>query len=64
MLGVDQHGKHYHSVRDVLTRLLADEGHMALWSGIQPRVFCISIGGFVFFGAYEFAKKTVQPMLG
>ena len=64
MLGVDQNGQHYHSVHDVLTRLLAHEGPTALWNGIQPRVFWISIGGFVFFGAYEFSKTTVQPFLG
>lgn len=37
---------------------------MALWSGIQPRVMWISIGGFVFFGAYETSKKLVGPFLG
>lgn len=50
MLGVDHHGRHYHGLRDVLTSLLAHEGPTALLNGIQPRVFWISIGGFVFFG--------------
>ena len=64
MLGVDQNGQHYHGVRDVLSRLLATEGPMALLNGVQPRVFWISIGGFVFFGAYEFSKSVVKPILG
>ena len=64
MLGVDHHGKHYHGVRDVLSRLLATEGPKALLNGIQPRVFWISIGGFVFFGSYEFSKSVVRPILG
>jgi solute carrier family 25 S-adenosylmethionine transporter 26 len=64
MLGVDQHGKVYRNVRDVLARTLATEGPRGLLHGLQPRVMWISIGGFVFFGAYEFAKSVVQPILG
>ena len=64
MLGVDHNGHHYHGVRDVLGRLLANEGPIALLSGIQPRVFWISIGGFVFFGAYEGFKSVVVPICG
>ena len=64
MLGADQHGKHYTSVRDVLSRLLETEGPMALLHGIQPRVFWISLGGFIFFGSYEFSKSIVRPVLG
>lgn len=31
----------------------------ALFAGVQPRVMWISIGGFVFFGTYEFVKNTL-----
>ena len=64
MLGVDQHGHQYRNVRDVLKRLMADEGVGALWNGIQPRVFWISIGGFVFFGAYESSCSVLSRMPG
>lgn len=31
-------------------------------SGIEPRVMWISIGGFVFFGAYEYAARLLTPL--
>jgi hypothetical protein len=33
------------------------------FAGIQPRVMWISIGGFVFFGAYEQALKLIVPLV-
>ena len=41
---------------------LQREGPLAMFSGISPRVFWISIGGFFFFGAYEGARSVVDPM--
>ena len=64
MLGADQHGKPYTGLVDVFQKTLRAEGHSALWKGIQPRVMWITIGGFVFFGAYEEAKSVVAPILG
>lgn len=61
MLGADKHGVAYTSAQDVLTRVVRDEGAATLLSGIQPRVGWITVGGFVFFGAYEFAKKSLLP---
>lgn len=58
MLGVDQHGKHYNGAVDVVKRTMAEDS-MKFWSGLQPRVMWISIGGFVFFGAYEGLKSTL-----
>jgi len=63
-LGQDRHGIQYTGVRDVLHRTLKEEGSIALWAGIQPRVMWIGIGGFVFFGAYETSKAIVAPILG
>ncbi len=34
------------------------------FAGVQPRVMWISIGGFVFFGAYEQALRIVFPIVG
>ena len=41
-------------------RIVRDEGAATLLSGIQPRVMWIGIGGFVFFGAYEGAKRAMM----
>jgi solute carrier family 25 S-adenosylmethionine transporter 26 len=64
MLGKDKHGKVYKNAVDVLKRIVAEEGLPTLMSGVQPRVFWISLGGFVFFGAYETSRKIVGPVLG
>lgn len=64
MLGADKDGKLYTSAADVVRRVLHTEGAATFLSGIQPRVMWISIGGFVFFGAYEGFKTAFQPILG
>jgi solute carrier family 25 (mitochondrial S-adenosylmethionine transporter), member 26 len=64
MLGVDQHGVVYQSAMDVVQRTYAQGGNKIFFSGIQPRVFWITLGGFVFFGAYEGFKGVVSPVLG
>ena len=43
-----------------LTGILGRYG--IFFSGVGPRVTWISIGGFVFFGAYEQAKHTILSM--
>lgn len=34
-----------------------------LFAGVVPRTFWIGIGGFVFFGAYEKAKKVISVVI-
>jgi len=53
MLGKDEKGISYTGAMNVAQRILRDEGSKVFWRGIEPRVLWISIGGFVFFGAYE-----------
>uniref|UniRef100_A0A7S2E6B2 S-adenosylmethionine transporter n=1 Tax=Ditylum brightwellii TaxID=49249 RepID=A0A7S2E6B2_9STRA len=60
MLGSDKNGVPYRNGVDVLKRTMAEEGSGALFRGIQPRVMWISIGGFVFFGAYESYKNVLM----
>ncbi|KAA8499634.1 putative S-adenosylmethionine carrier 2, chloroplastic [Porphyridium purpureum] len=43
--------------------IVAEEGPQALFQGIVPRVLWISLGGAIFFGAYEAVKKTLEPVL-
>jgi len=62
MLGVDQHGKHYKNAADVVKRTMAEDP-MKFWAGLQPRIMWISIGGFVFFGAYEGFQSMLGPRL-
>jgi solute carrier family 25 (mitochondrial S-adenosylmethionine transporter), member 26 len=62
MLGVDQNGKHYKNAIDVMKRTMAEDP-MKFWSGLQPRVMWISIGGFVFFGAYEGFRSAFSNAL-
>mmetsp|Transcript_12143 Transcript_12143/g.25704 ORF Transcript_12143/g.25704 Transcript_12143/m.25704 type:complete len:309 (-) Transcript_12143:40-966(-) len=62
MLGKDKKGVPYKNAMDVGRRILAEEGAATLLSGIQPRVMWISIGGFVFFGAYEGFRSVLMPL--
>jgi len=57
MLGHDYGGQKYHGMVDTFSRVYRQEGLLTLFSGIGPRIMWISIGGAVFFGAYETAKK-------
>jgi len=60
MLGKDKQGVKYNGVLDVVARIKAQEGVGTLFNGIQPRVMWISIGGFVFFGAYETYRSILM----
>lgn len=42
-----------------LNLIYKNEGFGALWKGIGPRVGWITAGGFIFFGAYEWAQKLL-----
>lgn len=61
MLGSDKKGVPYRGGLDVLRRVTSEEGSAVLLSGVQPRVMWISIGGFVFFGAYETYRSLLMP---
>mmetsp|Transcript_3533 Transcript_3533/g.9931 ORF Transcript_3533/g.9931 Transcript_3533/m.9931 type:complete len:309 (+) Transcript_3533:16-942(+) len=67
MIGADKDGKVYEGVVDVIRRTAAERPDRKLavfFSGVQPRVMWISIGGFVFFGAYEGFRASLSPVLG
>lgn len=67
MLGADKDGKLYEGALDVVRRTAAenpDRKWVVFFSGVQPRVMWISIGGFVFFGAYEGFRTALSPVLG
>jgi len=47
----------YKGTVNTLRLIAAEEGPLALYKGIAPRVTWITIGGFIFFGAYEGATS-------
>mmetsp|Transcript_27863 Transcript_27863/g.83608 ORF Transcript_27863/g.83608 Transcript_27863/m.83608 type:complete len:272 (+) Transcript_27863:404-1219(+) len=63
MLGADARGVPYdRGAAECFTRIVADEGAAALMSGLSARVFWISLGGFLFFGAYDAATTGLVNM--
>ena len=64
MIGKDGKGVVYRNAVDVARRVVRDEGGKTLWKGIEPRVMWISIGGFVFFGAYEEFRSITMKVGG
>ena len=63
MLGKDKNGIIYKNAFDVGKRIVREEGWRTFLSGIEPRVMWISIGGFVFFGAYEEYRALTMKAL-
>lgn len=48
----------------MLGKVYRTEGLRVLFSGIVPRVTWISIGGAIFFGTYEKAKRELASRFG
>lgn len=49
----------YSGTISTLLKIHSEEGVRRLFSGVLPRTFWITIGGFVFFGAYETSVKVL-----
>ncbi|XP_050302937.1 S-adenosylmethionine mitochondrial carrier protein homolog [Anthonomus grandis grandis] len=47
----------------VFKRIFKREGIRGLFSGVVPRTLWIFLGGYIFFGSYDFAKNTVYEIL-
>ena len=54
-----QSGELYVGTVNSLMTIWKEEGFLALFSGLGPRVGWITLGGFVFFGAYEKAQEVL-----
>ena len=52
----------YLNGNDCLRRVYREEGWRALFAGLGPRVAWISLGGAMFFGAYEYVKKELAAL--
>lgn len=64
MIGKDKNDIVYKNAADVARRIMKEEGAKTFLSGIEPRVMWISIGGFVFFGAYEEYRSLSMKYCG
>mmetsp|Transcript_66676 Transcript_66676/g.150551 ORF Transcript_66676/g.150551 Transcript_66676/m.150551 type:complete len:227 (-) Transcript_66676:289-969(-) len=50
----------YTGTANTLQLIFKEEGALALFKGVAPRVTWITIGGFIFFGAYETSTKLLR----
>lgn len=53
----------YHGLIHGIRTIAKEEGPKALMSGVAPRVLWISLGGAIFFGAFEASKKAFAPFI-
>ncbi|UJR38632.1 hypothetical protein I4U23_031297 [Adineta vaga] len=49
-----------HSLK-IMKNIIRNEGFTALYSGVLPRTMWISIGGLIYFGAFEFVTSLFFP---
>jgi solute carrier family 25 S-adenosylmethionine transporter 26 len=54
----------YHGVAHCVRKTIADEGALALFKGVQPRVLWIGLGGGCFFSVLETARAAFLPSRG
>lgn len=59
MLSSKEKLKDYHGTIHSIKTLLSEGGFQRLFAGMGPRVVWISVGGFIFFGAYEKSKSLL-----
>ncbi|KAJ8598591.1 hypothetical protein CTAYLR_001679 [Chrysophaeum taylorii] len=63
MLGADLAGVRYdQGILECAHRIATHEGPPAFFSGVSARVFWISLGGFIFFGAYDASQKLLPSI--
>lgn len=51
------------TIVNTFKNIVKNEGVRGLFSGIVPRTLWIFLGGYIFFGSYDFAKNTVYDFL-
>jgi solute carrier family 25 S-adenosylmethionine transporter 26 len=47
-------------IKDVVRRIMREEGFGAFWRGIGPRTTAIALGGAIFLGSYQWAWNTLE----
>ncbi|XP_023016905.1 S-adenosylmethionine mitochondrial carrier protein homolog [Leptinotarsa decemlineata] len=51
------------TIRNTLRNIYASDGFKGLFAGFVPRVMWITIGGYIFFGSYDFSKNMCNALL-
>jgi len=52
----------YYGIIPTLLRIHSEEGVLRLFSGVVPRTFWMTLGGFIFFGSYETSVKVLGQL--
>ena len=52
----------YRGVLQCVRKTIADEGALAMFKGVQPRVLWIGLGGGCFFSVLETARGVLLPV--
>lgn len=60
MLSADLPREYRHTVIETLQKILCEEGFRSLFKGVVPRVIQISMGGALWFGAFEEYKRQLH----
>lgn len=63
MLSADLPKEQRFTVTETLRKLVREEGYRALFKGVTPRVMQISLGGALWFGAFEEYKRQLHKFL-
>lgn len=51
------------TITSVAKRIYYERGIKGLFAGFTPRVLWITIGGYIFFGVYDFSKQLCNNFL-
>lgn len=62
MLTADLPKEHRYSILQTAKRILQEEGYSAFFKGATPRVIQISLGGALWFGAFEEYKRQLSRL--
>nr|CAI5843581.1 unnamed protein product [Callosobruchus analis] len=54
---------HKMTVLKTLKNIYTKEGIVGLFSGVVPRTIWITVGGYIFFGSYDFSKNMCETLL-
>lgn len=63
MLTADLPKEQRYTVIQTLRKLVREEGWCSLFKGVMPRVMQISLGGALWFGAFEEYKRQLRKMV-
>ena len=63
MLTADLPKEYRYSILQTVKRILHEEGYTAFFKGVTPRVLQLSLGGALWFGAFEEYKRQLSRFI-